>query len=586
MLHSSRNAGRCSMTAEQCAYKTRYWVFWYEADHRYGLPTTALFLATIIVFAIAHFVSLYAPRGLKNRTAWLRVVSLNRLLAYKSWRIGRWNSQSMGVYLLGAVGLIFFMAMTLGPRPYYWPNTREISFGDSPPIATRAGYMALACLPFLLILGTKANPVTALTGISHEKLNVWHNWIAWAMFALAMIHTFPFIVYHNWKGDIRAQWDTGGVWVTGVIAIIAQAWLTIMSIRWIRNRYYEFFKATHFFFAAVFVVFFFLHCDFRMTSWDYFIAAGVLYSVSWFYSQLKTYLEHGFYHRARLLLVTNRTFKIVVQTSAQWRPGQHVYLRFLTGDMHLLAAHPFTICSTPRARGPSEMVFYIQPRGGLTGRLAKMASKEPNPTIAVLLDGPYGSITNRWFDGFDKTLVVGGGAGAGFTLSLIEYFLQFRAQLESGPELTVVIATRDLGLRDWYLEALAETAARHPLGEAKTAAVSIQIYETGSMGPLERGADLESNGSQKTEEPSVEGKESQLDRSGVFDVRFFKGRPDIKSLSEKLTTQEGASVGLVACGPSSMVYDLGHAAAVAQQGILGGGTGAREVWFHKESFSI
>lgn len=40
--------------------------------------------------------------------------------------------------------------MTLGPRPYYWPNTKEISYGNSPPIATRTGFLALACMPFLM----------------------------------------------------------------------------------------------------------------------------------------------------------------------------------------------------------------------------------------------------------------------------------------------------------------------------------------------------------------------------------------------------------------------------------------------------
>lgn len=41
-------------------------------------------------------------------------------------------------------------AMTLGPQPYYWPNTTTLSFGGSPPVATRTGWMALACLPFLV----------------------------------------------------------------------------------------------------------------------------------------------------------------------------------------------------------------------------------------------------------------------------------------------------------------------------------------------------------------------------------------------------------------------------------------------------
>lgn len=84
------------------------------------------------------------------------------------------------------------------------------------------------------VLGAKANPISTLTGISHEKLNIWHNWVAWAMFVLALVHTFPFIVFHKWKGDLVKSWNDGGTWVTGVIALLAQAWLTFMSIRRIR----------------------------------------------------------------------------------------------------------------------------------------------------------------------------------------------------------------------------------------------------------------------------------------------------------------------------------------------------------------
>ena len=87
------------------------------------------------------------------------------------------------------------------------------------------------------VLATKANPIASLIGTSHEKLILWHIWIAWAMFVLALIHTFPFIVYNIREGDIVTQWNSGGVWVTGVIALLAQAWLTFMSIRWLRFLY-------------------------------------------------------------------------------------------------------------------------------------------------------------------------------------------------------------------------------------------------------------------------------------------------------------------------------------------------------------
>ncbi|KXH45931.1 hypothetical protein CSAL01_09159 [Colletotrichum salicis] len=589
MLHSSRDAGTCSMTPEQCAFKTGYWVFWYEADHRYGLPTVAFFVTTILLAAIASFASTYAPSSWRRNTLWLRILSSGRLLSYKSWRLGFWNTQSLGTYLLGAAGAVFFLAMTLGPQPYYWPNTKELSFGNSPPIATRAGYMALSCMPILFILGAKANPISALTGISHEKLNIWHNWVAWAMFVLALVHTFPFIVFHIWKGDIIKQWNDGGMWVTGVIAILAQAWLTFMSIRWIRDRYYELFKATHLFAAAVFFIFFFIHCDFRLTSWDYFIVTAVLYALCFFYSQFKTFMEHGVNH-ARVSRVTPHCLKVVIETNTRWTPGQHVYLRFLTGGMHALTAHPFTICSIPRHGQRSEMVFYIQPRGGITARLAAIAQKSPEASVQVLLDGPYGGVTDRWFTGFNRTLVVAGGAGAGFSLPMIEHFLKCQHQGTANPEMEVIIATRDLEFREWYCRALDDIIARYAHTEdTKAPCISISFHETGTS--------VETSLTSSNPESPAYGRDKELmERSGksaetgwqspsdFVNLQTYTGRPDVSAISRRAVDQPG-SVGLVTCGPASLVFDLGEIAAEAQKRILQGGSGASEVWFYKENFS-
>lgn len=198
--------------------------------------------------------------------------------------------------------------MSLGPRPYYWANTETVSFGSSPPIATRTGWMALACTPFMILLSAKANAIATMTGVSHERLIVFHTWVGWAMLVLALIHTFPFIVYHIQIGDMVEMWNTRiYYWFvlpsrlasasldyeptnlsrSGVAALIPQAYLTVFSlpsiryVSWeqtsiasdvtnantVRNAYYEFFKATHYFAALLFMLFFFFHCNFRLTSW-------------------------------------------------------------------------------------------------------------------------------------------------------------------------------------------------------------------------------------------------------------------------------------------------------------------------------
>ncbi|KAH8600901.1 hypothetical protein B0O99DRAFT_681758 [Bisporella sp. PMI_857] len=61
-------------------------------------------------------------------------------------------------------------------------------------------------------------------------------------------------------------WNESVVYWTGVVALLAQAYLQVGSLSWVQARYYEFFKVTHFIAALVFAIFFFLHCDFRLSS--------------------------------------------------------------------------------------------------------------------------------------------------------------------------------------------------------------------------------------------------------------------------------------------------------------------------------
>lgn len=115
-LHSSHNPGMCTMTPEQCAYKKQYWLFWYQADRRYGLPTVALFMVAIILFTLGHWVSLFAPQSLKRRSGWwARLAAIFRVLAYKKWRVMAHSTQSIGALLLAAVGVVFFLGeLTIG----------------------------------------------------------------------------------------------------------------------------------------------------------------------------------------------------------------------------------------------------------------------------------------------------------------------------------------------------------------------------------------------------------------------------------------------------------------------------------------
>ena len=206
----------------------------YEADHRYGVPTVGFFLLTIIVFAIAHLCSSWVPRSVAQSKSARRLTGLARYFSYKSYRIPmlNWNSAPLGILALGAVGTVFFFCMTLAPAPYYWPTDAE--YGSSPPLATRAGWLSLGCMPFVFATAGKSNFITAVTGVSHERLQVFHRWISYAFFVTALIHTFPFIIYNQKTGTMREQWNTSVFYWTGVVALVAQGWLTLGSFSSLR----------------------------------------------------------------------------------------------------------------------------------------------------------------------------------------------------------------------------------------------------------------------------------------------------------------------------------------------------------------
>lgn len=623
-LHSDRDSGPCDLpTAAECAWESGWWRNWYQADHHYALPTVAFFLTAIVLIAIPATVVRLRPETAHPGTPRMRkMVAASRYFSYKTFSIRlplvdhTWTSAPLGALFLGAVGAIFFFSMTLGPRPYYWPNTATIHYGNSMPIATRSGWMALGCLPFIIATSSKSNLITLVTGISHERLQPFHRWSSYAAFVLALIHTFPFIVTDIWTGRIRMEWTTGIYYWTGVVALLAQAWLTFASMSPLRNWHYEIFKFTHFLAALIFVLFFFFHCDFTLTSADYFIATGVIFALTWLHSQIRVWFEHGVGRKASVEVVANGFVRVGVPVSSTWKCGQHFFVRFLgAGVTHVASSHPFTACSLPtRARGfawsENELVFFIRPQGGLTKRLARWSEKNPGRKMRILLDGPYGGIDMPKLATCQKLLVIAGGSGAGWCLPLIEAFLRRKDCAEccdpsketdacDVPSMKVVLATRDLATRDWFEEAVSELISTSLVGRCPPGLV-VEVHYTGgadnAAAPKVTGQflqtldDPEKAPDTKIRTRRASGSDSD-DAKAEEDERFalslkdVQGRPPLPSIvrQECSAGVAGASVGVFVCGPRSMQSDV--ADAVAREQIVGMKDGRRDIYLHREHFA-
>ncbi|KAK9900673.1 hypothetical protein P389DRAFT_166125 [Cystobasidium minutum MCA 4210] len=598
-------------TAEQvCAEKSRRWVNWYIADYVYAQPTAILICVFIALFAIVHQYSVYqSSRQNRSRSRiYYRILALGRWLAIKQFRIPGWSSVSIGNCLILAGLGLFFLLMTVVPQPYYWP---EIGWAHSPPLGTRTGWMALALLPFLITLASKRNPIAVLTGLSHERLQLFHRWCAFFMLLLGLIHTFAFVRYNAKAGTSQMMWSMSSSYWTGVAMLVPQIWLTFMSVAPIRNKYYEFFKMSHRTVAAIFTVFFFLHCGWTLTSWDYFWALLGVYGSALLVRGIliirnKLILRGS---HAHLSVLDGNMLEIRIPNSGlHWKAGQHFFFRF-TGlnFFDSLQAHPFTACTVPETGG-GDLIALAKIRRGLMLDLANHAFWQHGLHADVWVDGPYGA-SLKMLPAYKKILLLGGGSGLSFVTSAANELVHTHGRTD----FHVVAVCRDQNQLQAYLDLLPNRSeTKYRLTTRATGlpiaagAADVQPLLSHSQVDAEKqekkasggsGCCSSGGGAEKSERVSPHEGEEAADEKvdhyfsaavppqtiAVEDIK--SARPDLKSIiTQEVAEASGSRLAIVACGPESFMRDVQDQVAQVQMDILKGRSKVKEVYLRSEAF--
>jgi ferric-chelate reductase len=313
---------------------------------------------------------------------------------------------------------------------------------------------------------------------------------------------------------------------------------------------------------------------------------------------------HGL-HTATLELLPCGLLRVVVPTIINWTPGQHVFVRFLTSDLHLLSAHPFTISSTchnPDKTGKaSEIIFYIKPRRGVTARLAALAAKQPGISKKILMEGPYGGVSPHHMSQFDTLLVIAGGSGGGFSLAMVDEALRLTEKPKPGQgrrNLQVVFSTRDVAMADWYTEEIEARLSKSTMlsindnSEGFDTSVSVHVTANPACHPSNDSAisftlpDADNPPEKKMPRPDIT-------TTGSFSLNVHRSiRPDIPGLiarsvasahTQGVHAGKKQRIGVLVCGPASMLHDTRNAAALAQTRTLGGEV--EELYLHSEPFA-
>ncbi|KAG5636618.1 hypothetical protein H0H81_007386 [Sphagnurus paluster] len=448
---------------------------------------------------------------------------------------------------------VFVMAFMLAVHPYYWPVP---AMGNSPPLATRAGWISIAIMPFMFAFSSKVNLIGILTGTPHEKLQVFHRWAAWIMYIdrvtdiTSLVHTFPFIRFNIVQGNMVLYWTKKSYYWTGVAALIPQTWLILMSWGPIRSRYYETFKKLHFLATIIFMIFLFIHCNFRLTSWDYFWATGAVYGVTWLTRFGLTLFRNGVSHTATFEALPDRMVRVSIPTTLRWRPGQHYFVRFLKLGAHALTSHPFTVASLADS---GKIEFYVRTREGMTGRLGAAAAR--GGSSAVILDGPYGGVHGS-LEAYDRVVLLAGGSGASFTiplfLDLLKGLQEKKIKTQHVHFVWVVPRTESL---DCYQDLFAAALKGAPEGS-----VTVSLYITDSS---------------RSSSPASNEKDAP---------ETYFGRPNLSDIVHEEASAAG-TLGIALCGPDGFALDVRNAVAESEIKIASGDSKCTDIFLHAEAYS-
>ena len=311
----------------------------------------------------------------------------------------------------------------------------------------------------------------------------------------------------------------------------------------------------------------------------------------------------------------NGHLRIEVVGDFIWTPGQHCFLRFTEfGIRAAITSHPFTICST---QTDSALVFYVQPKGGFTGKLYELARNSPAgvSTTKVLIDGPYGGIDMTRFDASSRVIIIAGGSGAGWCLPLIARFVEAISEARNeesetsgdlstgssvkdrgssrgeGRSLRVILSAKDAETLKWFIKTLEALLALYE-GRYDSGKFDINLHLTHDLeekfdSPLKPVSVPASDSAKHSYPKSQESGSDALINHKTISNSLSSGRPQLPALLHEeaaKASEDRSAMGVFVCGPSSMQNDVRNAVARENLAVIRG-TRSGPVYLHQKHFS-
>ncbi|KAF6760556.1 ferric reductase transmembrane component [Ephemerocybe angulata] len=287
----------------------------------------------------------------------------------------------------------------------------------------RAGMIAVSQMPLIFALAQKSSILGSLLGYGYETLNYIHRYAGRLSVTAANVHAIFYIYKWSNAGTILQELQHPK-FAWGLAFLIAMDILFFFSLEFWRRKAYNIFFWSH---TIGIMVLFPAGCMHMPAARPYMFACAILYGLDRIVRAVKSSIATAtITHLPRM----DMAYVEVPNIRSGWRAGQHVRLRVFSSAMGAFGwaeTHPFTIASASGAN--DGLVLFCKKAGDWTGKLVELAKEldsrgvEGQGTVKVWIEGPFGGPSRMVFSSFSAAVLVVGGSGITFGLSMMEELL-------------------------------------------------------------------------------------------------------------------------------------------------------------------
>jgi NAD(P)H-flavin reductase len=233
----------------------------------------------------------------------------------------------------------------------------------------------------------------------------------------------------------------------GMVGGVAFILILLTSLSPIRKRFYELFSALHHLLAALVIITAGIHRpDISKKALIIVIVTGAMWALDKGLRHAR-WLYHWHGNHATIIPLPNGATKVVMRRCLSATPGSKVFLWL--PSVGFFERHPFTLVTNePRA------AFVIKSQNGFTRRLHARAHQYPGEKFYASIEGPYGRAPDPKL--FDKVLLIAGGSGVTFTMSLALNWSRKRDRANHAQTLDFVWIVKDESCLEWFATELQE----------------------------------------------------------------------------------------------------------------------------------